>query len=140
MNRGDHSLIRPVEDGDFDLDVYSDNVIDLCPVGALLSTAFLHQARVWYLQATPSVCPGCERGCSIDVWHRKHEWKLNALDPQLNTTIDRVTPHENPTVNGPWICNKARDLAKIFERPRAEQSMLRGPPVELAVAIAAASS
>lgn len=39
---------------------------------------------------------------------------------------------------GPWICNKARDLAQIFERPRAEQAMLKGRPVELAVAIEAA--
>lgn len=138
VNRGDHALIRPAEDADFNLDVYSDNVIDLCPVGALLSTALLDHARVWYLQATRSVCPGCERGCSIDIWHRKHEWKLNALDPRLNTTIDRVTPHENPEVNGLWVCNKARDLAQLFERPRAEQAMQGGTPAELGVAIAAA--
>ena len=25
-------------------------------------------------------------------------------------------------MNGPWICNKGRDLARIFERPRAEQA------------------
>ena len=30
-----------------------------------------------------------------------------------------MTPLENPAVNGPWICNKGRDLAQIFERPRA---------------------
>ena len=81
QNRGDHSLIRPVEDGAFENDPYSDNVIDICPVGALLSRPFLHKARVWYLKATPSVCPGCERGCSVNIWHRKSEWKLKALDP-----------------------------------------------------------
>lgn len=135
VNRGDHALIRPAEDADFNLDVYSDNVIDLCPVGALLSTTLLDHARVWYLEQTPSVCPGCERGCSIDVWHRRHEWKLNALDPRLNTAIDRITPRENPAVNGLWVCNKARDLAQLFERPRAEQAMQRGAPVELATAV-----
>ncbi len=138
VNRGDHALIRPAEDADFNLDVYSDNVIDLCPVGALLSTELLDHARVWYLQATRSICPGCERGCSIDVWHRKHEWKLNALDPRLNTSIDRVTPHENPEVNGLWVCNKARDLAHLFERPRAEQAMQRGATVDLRAAIESA--
>ena len=40
--------------------------------------------------------------------------------------IERVTPLENPAVNGPWICNKGRDLAQIFERPRAEQAMQNG--------------
>jgi NADH-quinone oxidoreductase subunit G len=134
VNRGDHALIRPAEDADFSLDPYSDNVIDLCPVGALLSRQLLTHARVWYLQPTPSVCPGCERGCSINIWHRKHEWKLNALDPRLNTRIDRVTPLENREVNGLWVCNKARDLAQIFERPRAEQALQRGRPIERAAA------
>jgi NADH-quinone oxidoreductase subunit G len=138
QGRGDHSLVRAVENGRFEADPYSDNVIDLCPVGALLSRSFLHKARVWYLKATPSVCPGCERGCTVQIWHRKPEWKLQVLDPRQNTSIARVTPLENPAVNGPWICNKGRDLARIFERPRAEHAMLSGAPVALPVAIAAA--
>lgn len=138
QNRGDHSLIRPVEDGAFEHDAYSDNVIDICPVGALLSRQFLHKARVWYLKPTASVCPGCSRGCSIDVWHRKSEWKLKALDAKQNARIDRVTPRENPAVNGPWICNKARDLARVFERARAGQAMQKAQPVELKQAITSA--
>ncbi|MEW5881199.1 MAG: 2Fe-2S iron-sulfur cluster-binding protein [Pseudomonadota bacterium] len=164
LERGDTSLVRATGDGRFERDAYSDNVIDLCPVGALLSRRFLYRARVWYLKPTPSVCPGCSRGCAIDIWHRKPEWKLNALDPKLNARIERVTPHNppppraapfseggspEPAANrplekgdggniGPWICNKARDLAQIFERPRAEQAMLKGKPVALAVAIDAA--
>ncbi|MDO9286921.1 MAG: 2Fe-2S iron-sulfur cluster-binding protein [Aquabacterium sp.] len=138
QNRGDHSLIRPVEDGAFEHDAYSDNVIDICPVGALLSRQFLHKARVWYLKPTASVCPGCSRGCSIDIWHRKSEWKLKALDARQNARIDRVTPRENPAVNGPWICNKARDLAKSFERARATQSMQKAQPVALHQAITSA--
>ncbi len=139
VNRGDHTLIRPAEDANFNADQYSDNVIDLCPVGALLSRDLLDHSRVWYLQPTASVCPGCERGCSIDIWHRKHEWKLTALDPRMNASIDRVTPRENPAVNGLWVCNKARDLAHLFERPRAEQAMQRGAAVELSEGIAAAA-
>jgi NADH-quinone oxidoreductase subunit G len=138
QNRGDSSLVRPVENHSLESDPYSDNVIDICPVGALLSKQFLHKSRVWYLKATPSVCPGCSRGCTVDLWHRKAEWKLNALDARENTAIARVTPRENPAVNGPWICNKGRDLAQIFERPRAEQAMLQGKPTALAEAVAAA--
>jgi NADH-quinone oxidoreductase subunit G len=131
VNRGDHTLIRPAEDANFNADQYSDNVIDLCPVGALLSRELLDHARVWYLQPTPSVCPGCERGCTVSIWHRKHEWKLNALDPRLNTRIDRVTPLANPAVNGSWICNKARDLAPLFERNRAEQTLINGATADI---------
>jgi NADH-quinone oxidoreductase subunit G len=55
-----------------------------------------------------------------------------------NARIDRVTPLENAAVNGPWICNKGRDLAQIFERARAEQPMQKGRPVDLQVALASA--
>ena len=136
--RGDRSLVRAAEGGRLDDDPYSDNVVDLCPVGALLSRSFLYKARVWYLTATPSVCPGCERGCTVQIWHRKPEWTLRALDPHENVAIARVTPLENPAVNGPWICNKGRDLAAIFERPRADQAMLKGKPVDLDAAVGAA--
>jgi NADH-quinone oxidoreductase subunit G len=138
VQRGDASLVRAAEDRPLDADPYSDNIIDLCPVGALLSRPFLYKARVWYLQPTPSVCPGCARGCTVQIWHRKPEWKLNALDPRQNVRIERVTPLENPQVNGPWICNKGRDLAQIFERPRAEQAMQKGAAIELPAAIEAA--
>jgi len=138
VQRGDTSLVRASEDGALDADPYSDNVVDLCPVGALLSRPFLYQARVWYLKPTPSVCPSCARGCTVDVWHRKAEWKLNALDPGKNVKIERVTPRENPEVNGPWMCNKGRDLAAVFERPRALQAMEHGRPVALDAAMNAA--
>jgi len=135
VQRGDTSLVRAVEDRAFETDPYSDNVIDICPVGALLSRPNLYRSRVWYLKATPSICPGCERGCTVQIWHRKPEWKFKALDARHNSSIERVTPLENPRVNGPWICNKGRDLAAVFERPRAEEPMLKGRPVEMVAAI-----
>ncbi len=135
VQRADHSLVRASEDGAFARDAYSDNVVDICPVGALLATSFLYKSRVWYLQATPSVCPGCARGCSVDLWHLKPEWKLRVLDERRNTAIERVTPRENPAVNGPWICNKGRDLPAFFERERATQALLAGRAVALAEAI-----
>ncbi len=137
-HRGDHSLVRAAADGSFEADPYSDNVVDLCPVGALLSRPFLHKVRVWYLKPTPSVCPGCARGCAVDIWHRKPEWHVRGLDPQQNVSIMRVTPRDNPAVNGPWICNKGRDLAAIFERPRAEAPMLKGKAVAFDAAVGAA--
>ncbi len=136
--RGDESLLRASEDHPLDADAYSDNIIDICPVGALLSRSFLYKARVWYLKATPSVCPGCARGCQVDIWHRKPEWRLRSLDPKQNTSIARVTPHGLPGPDGPWICNKGRDLAQVFERPRALQAMRKGQPVDLDAAIAEA--
>jgi NADH-quinone oxidoreductase subunit G len=138
LDRGDHSLVRCDEKRSLDDDPYSDNIVDLCPVGALLSKRFLYQSRVWYLEKTPSVCPGCERGCSVELWHRKAEWKFHALDPRHNVAIERVTPRENPAINGPWICNKARDLPDLLERPRGAGPMLKGARVALGEAAGAA--
>ncbi len=74
---------------------------------------------------TPSICPGCARGCTVDIWHRKPEWKLHTLDPRQNDRIERVTPRENPAVNGPWICNKGRDLAQASSSGRARTCRCR---------------
>jgi NADH-quinone oxidoreductase subunit G len=138
VQRGDHAIVRGVEGKPFD-EPYSDNVVDLCPVGALLSRDFFYKARVWFLEATPSVCPGCARGCTVKLWHRRPDWKLCALDGRHNTSILRVTPLENGAVDGAWICNKGRDLARIFERPRSAEAMRKGAVVPLDDAIAEAA-
>lgn len=138
MSRGDVSVIREASPGALDRDPYSDSVIDLCPVGALLSREFLYKTRIWYLMATPSVCPGCARGCTINLWHRKPEWRVTSLDPARNSRVERVTPLENPRVNGPWICNKGRDLTSWFGRPRATGPLCKGNPVSPSEALAQA--
>ena len=137
--RGDHSLVRASEDGAFDRDPYSDNVIDICPVGALLSRSFLHKARVWYLKPTPSVCPGCARGCTVNIWHRKPEWKLHALDPQQNVAHRARDAAREPGRQRPVDLQQgARPRRRSSSAPRAEQPMLKGKPVDLPAAIAAA--
>jgi NADH-quinone oxidoreductase subunit G len=133
--RADHSMVRAAKGRPLDDDPYSDNIVDICPVGALQSRQFLYKSRVWYLEPTRSVCPRCSRGCNIQVWHRKREWQVKALDPKQNDSIARITPCENPEVNGPWICNVGRDLAQVFERARAAEPMLKGRPVNLAAAL-----
>jgi len=111
-------------------DPYSDNVIGLCPTGALLSRDFLYQSRVWYLEPVRSVCTGCSRGCSVDLWRRKKEWQLRAPGEDRSRKIYRVTAGENPQVNGPWICNKGFDLHRSMARERA-LPMLDGAPATL---------
>ncbi len=66
FERGRRSVVDRVEGRSFD-DPYSDNVIGLCPTGALLSTDFLYKSRVWFLEPVRSVCTGCARVCSVNV-------------------------------------------------------------------------
>ena len=46
---------------------WAGNVVDLCPVGALLSKDFLNKARAWELDRTASVCPNCSQGRAIKL-------------------------------------------------------------------------
>jgi len=82
---------------------YTENVVDLCPVGALLSKDFHYRRRVWYLKSVKSVCPMCSRGCNIylhfDVDH-------DYAEP--GTRIFRVKPRYNPSVNRWWISEPER--------------------------------
>ncbi|MBI4062250.1 MAG: (2Fe-2S)-binding protein [Elusimicrobia bacterium] len=82
---------------------YSGNVVDVCPVGALTDRDFRYKVRVWYLDKTDSICPGCSRGCSISV-------HANTSRPWHNDgkRVARLKPRFNPAVNGHWMCDDGR--------------------------------
>jgi NADH-quinone oxidoreductase subunit G len=130
VERGAHAVVERV-DPTSDDDPYSDNVIGLCPTGALLSRDFLYQSRVWFLEPVRSVCTGCSRGCSVDLWRRKKEWRLRALGEERNSMLYRVTAHENPEINGAWLCNKGFDQHKLASRARTLSPMLGDAPASI---------
>jgi NADH-quinone oxidoreductase subunit G len=113
QNRGDHTQIasfenRPIEHG------YAGNLADVCPVGALLSRDFRFKMRVWFLEETESVCPGCSTGCNIFVDHRDAE-------------AQRLRPRRNPDVNKSWMCDIGRSLYReIGATSRVTGARLRG--------------
>src|SRR3989442_1406007 len=74
---------------------WAGNVVDLCPVGSLLSKDFLHRARAWELDKSASICTGCSQGCNI------------TLDTR-DTAIVRVRPRPNLEVNRYFICDHGR--------------------------------
>jgi len=73
----------------------SANVIDLCPVGALLDKDFLFQQRVWYLTSTPSIDGITASGDNINIEHNKG-------------VIYRIKPRTNLDVNKWWITDEVR--------------------------------
>ncbi|PYN16438.1 MAG: NADH-quinone oxidoreductase subunit G [Candidatus Rokuibacteriota bacterium] len=102
FERGDHSEIglfpgRALENP------YSGNVVDICPVGALTDRDFRFQVRVWYLDSAKSVCPGCARGCNIDV-------HVNRRRPHHaeGRRVARLKPRYNESVNRWWLCDAGR--------------------------------
>jgi NADH-quinone oxidoreductase subunit G len=104
-------------------DAYSMNTIDICPVGALTSKDFRFRARVWEMAYSPSICTGCAKGCSVDVWVRDNQ-------------VMRLTPRENKDVNQYWMCDAGRlDIAR-YNKGRISGARLKGDvPVDFEKAI-----
>ncbi len=113
VQRGDRVTITTFPGRQLD-NPYSMNVIDICPVGALTSRDFRFKARAWDMSHTPGVCPGCARGCSIDMWVRRNE-------------ILRLTPRENQQVNDFWMCDEGRlqSWRHVSDKSRVERPLLR---------------
>ncbi|MFN0132107.1 MAG: 2Fe-2S iron-sulfur cluster-binding protein [Phycisphaerales bacterium] len=65
----------------------SANVIDLCPVGALLDKDFLFAQRVWFLKSTPSIDPLTASGDNI--WIEHNEGKVYRIKPRTNLAVNR---------------------------------------------------
>lgn len=80
------------------------NVVDLCPVGALLDKGFLFKQRVWLLKSTPSISPVDSRGQTIWIDHNEQG-------------IHRIRPRFNERVNEWWISDEARFGWKHVHRP-----------------------
>lgn len=113
VQRGDRVTIETFPGKQFD-NPYSLNVVDICPVGALTNIDFRFKARVWEMSATKSICPGCARGCNINIWVRNNE-------------ILRLTPRLNENVNDYWMCDHGR--INCFKFVNA-QDRINGPFVK----------
>jgi NADH-quinone oxidoreductase subunit G len=139
VERGNHAYVEAQTPGKFD-DPYSDNVIDLCPTGALLSREFMYKCRVWFLQPVRSVCTGCARGCSIKSWKRMNVRQQHMPGTDKGDVAYRTTALENPAINGPWLCNKGYDQHTWMARERIAQPLVAGQPATVGAALAAAQA
>lgn len=137
VDRGTHSYVDRLDGVPFD-DPYSDNVIGICPTGALLSSDFLYKSRVWFLEPVRSACTGCARACSVQVWRRMKLREPRLPGAEKKNEAYRITALENPAINGPWLCNKGFDLHKQAALPRQLQPQLAGRPVTAEEALAEA--
>ena len=45
--------------------------VEVCPVGAVLSRPFKHNARAWQTEQTQTTCPHCSVGCQLQIESRK---------------------------------------------------------------------
>jgi NADH-quinone oxidoreductase subunit G len=101
--RGDRAYIGKFEGKDM-THPWAGNVIDLCPVGALLSKDSLNKARAWELDRTASVCTGCSQGCNMIVETR-------------DNVVVRLRPRPNDDVNSYFMCDTGRLDYRWMNRP-----------------------
>src|SRR5688572_22520889 len=110
--RGDRAVIGKFEGKDL-THPWAANVIDLCPVGALLSKDFLNKARAWELDRTASICPNCTQGCNVMMETRENQ-------------LVRMRPRPNPDVNQYFMCDTGRLDYRWINRPdRLELPMIQ---------------
>src|SRR5881296_2864747 len=110
--RGDRAYIGIHPDARLD-HPWAGNVVDLCPVGSLLSKDFLHKARAWELDKAASICTGCSQGCNV------------TLDTRENVVV-RVRPRPNLEVNRYFICDHGRMNYRWMNRgDRIEAPLVR---------------
>lgn len=98
----------------------SANVVDLCPVGALLDKDFLFTQRVWFLKETPSIDGITASGDNISIHHNEGK-------------VYRVKPRTNMEVNKWWISDEIRYGWKFVHSEDRLVSPVRqqlGGPVE----------
>ena len=94
IHRGEHSEITTIAGETIDSEL-SGNMIDLCPVGALLSKPFRYSARTWELSRRRSISPHDSTGTNLIVQVKGHR-------------VMRVLPFENEAVNECWIADRDR--------------------------------
>lgn len=96
------------------------NVVDLCPVGALLDKEFLFKQRVWLLKSIPSISPADSGGENIYLDHNEGH-------------LYRIRPRYNAEVNTWWISDDTRYCWKPVhsdKRLRRPQRLQYGAQIE----------
>jgi NADH-quinone oxidoreductase subunit G len=98
----------------------SGNVVDICPVGALLDKDFLFTQRVWFLSSTPGIDGLTASGDNILLEHNQGR-------------LYRVKPRTNLQINKWWISDEIRYGWKFVHsdaRLHAPQRQQYGTQVE----------
>ncbi|MFO1140443.1 MAG: NADH-quinone oxidoreductase subunit NuoG [Paracoccus sp. (in: a-proteobacteria)] len=88
------------------------NIIDLCPVGALVSKPYAFTARPWELTKTESVDVMDALGSNIRIDTKGRE-------------VMRILPRNNDAVNEEWINDKTRFIWDGLRRQRLDKPYIR---------------
>lgn len=101
--RGNRNYIGTFGDGPV-ANIFSGNIIDICPVGCLTSKPYRFKARAWELQQVVSTCMLCSAGCETTTWLR--DGKIMRTTPPARREPDGQFTIDEDTEK--FICNEGR--------------------------------
>ena len=92
---------------------FSGNIVQICPVGALLAKPYRFKARPWDLEQVESTCTYCAVGCRVAVQSSSEQ-------------VVRFIGVDSDPVNWGWLCDKGRFGFEALNSPeRLTQPLVR---------------
>jgi NADH-quinone oxidoreductase subunit G len=112
IGRGEHMKVRSYIETTVHHEM-SGNVIDLCPVGALVAKPSRFSARAWEMISHPLVSPHDGVG-------------TNMFGHVLRGKLMRVAPRENEAINEIWIADRDRfSYEGVYSHDRLQRPLVR---------------
>ncbi|MGH2487418.1 MAG: 2Fe-2S iron-sulfur cluster-binding protein, partial [Ktedonobacterales bacterium] len=112
--RGFRTEVGVDPDAPFD-SIFSGNVVEMCPVGALTAKSYRFTTRPWELKRTASVCGNCAVGCNVLV------------DVRVDKAL-RQYSRANDSVDDGWLCDRGRwGLDAVNSMARLRTPLIRKP-------------
>jgi len=112
IGRGEQMKVRRYIESTVDHEL-SGNIIDLCPVGALVSKPYRFSARAWEMVAVPLISPHDGVGS-------------NLYGHVLRGKLMRVVPRQNEAINEIWIADRDRfSYEGVYSPERLRRPMIR---------------
>ncbi len=111
IGRGENIEITTYLDAALETELQG-NIVDLCPVGALMSKPYLFKARPWELTKTPSIDVMDAMGSNIRI------------DTRFDR-IMRILPRLHEDINEEWISDKTRHVADGLAARRLDHPWVR---------------
>ncbi|HXW81427.1 MAG TPA: NADH-quinone oxidoreductase subunit NuoG, partial [Acidimicrobiales bacterium] len=92
---------------------FSGNVVQICPVGALLAKPYRFKARPWDLEQVETTCTFCAVGCRVAAQSSSDQ-------------VVRFLGIDSDPVNWGWLCDKGRFCFEALNSPeRLDHPMVR---------------
>ncbi len=110
--RGNHTEILPPPGKEI-RNLYSGNVVEYCPVGALTNTDWRYKVRVWLTKQAASVCNLCPDGCNTKLW-------------TFHNKLFRSSARPNEAIDKGFLCDIGRHGYQFVQSPdRLKRPMIK---------------